>query len=132
MSEHSDNMDKAAVNGFLNDLKFMSDDDIEDEKSDVQSKIDLGASWLEALSAEQRIRGISMFEVGMKYETLGGDTVEIEGMANGGESCETVFSIDHNGHIVSRYNRRDFGRVTGTDNNNPDPRNLRAIDLMSQ
>ena len=68
-----------------------------------------------------------MFEVGKTYQTIGAGHVEIVGMYNEGNDYETVFSLDPDGHEVNRYNRRDFGRVTGTDNNNPDPRNLLAI-----
>jgi hypothetical protein len=65
-----------------------------------------------------------MFLVGHTYLQLNGSPVTIIGKTNDNTESETVYSIDSNGNTIHRYNRRDFGRVTGTDHNNPDPRNL--------
>lgn len=67
-----------------------------------------------------------MFLIGHTYKQLDGDVVLIVGAANQGNSYETVYSVSSDGQTIHRYNRRDYGRVTGTDHNNPDPRNLQA------
>jgi len=71
----------------------------------------------------------SMFKVDETYETLGGEYVEIVGIHGAGTDHETVFSISPGGREVNRYNRRDYGRVTGTDHESPDPRNLKIIEV---
>lgn len=70
-----------------------------------------------------------MFLVGMTYLQLDKTPVLIVGVANYGTSYETVYSIGSNGEPIHRYNRRDFGRVTGTDANNSSPYNLKRLDL---
>lgn len=62
-----------------------------------------------------------MFKVGKTYETVGGDMVKIVGISNEDTTYETVYCED----MVHRYNRRDYGRVTGTDHETPDNRNLK-------
>lgn len=68
-----------------------------------------------------------MFMVGRSYHQIDGTIVMIIGQANPNTSYETVYSISSAGETVHRYNRRDFGRVTGTDSEDPDPRNLRKL-----
>ena len=68
-----------------------------------------------------------MFLVGQSYHQINGTIVMIIGQSNVNTSYETVYSIDADGNVIHRYNRRDFGRVTGTDFENPDPRNLRKL-----
>lgn len=68
-----------------------------------------------------------MYLVGHSYKQLNKNTVLIVGVANFNTNGETVYSVDPDGNTVHRYNRRDFGRVTGTDHNNPDPRNLEKL-----
>ncbi len=65
-----------------------------------------------------------MFHMGQIYLTVGGDRVFIVGLSNQGTNYETAYSIDSGGRAIHRYNRRDHGRVTGTDRANPDPENL--------
>jgi Ribosomal protein L7/L12 C-terminal domain len=65
-----------------------------------------------------------MFLVGHSYKQRDKNTVLILGVSNFNTTGETVYSMDPTGAVVHRYNRRDFGRVTGTDHNVPDPRNL--------
>lgn len=65
-----------------------------------------------------------MYLVGHSYKQRNKNTVLILGVSNFNTYGETVYSIDSDGSVVHRYNRRDFGRVTGTDQNDPDPRNL--------
>ena len=68
-----------------------------------------------------------MYLVGHSYKQRNKNTVLIIGVSNFNTEAETVYSMDGNGTVVHRYNRRDFGRVTGTDHNNPDPRNLELV-----
>lgn len=68
-----------------------------------------------------------MYLVGHSYKQRNKNTVLIIGVSNFNTEAETVYSMDGNGTVVHRYNRRDFGRVTGTDHNNPDPRNLEIL-----
>lgn len=70
-----------------------------------------------------------MFLVGMTYLQLDKTPALIVGVANYGTSYETVYSINSTGEPIHRYNRRDFGRVTGTDADNPSPYNLKRLDL---
>ncbi|MBD8088848.1 hypothetical protein IFT48_02565 [Pseudomonas fluorescens] len=60
------------------------------------------------------------FQVGNTYQTLEGKLVRFVKVHNEGNSYESM--EDESG--VNRYTRRDFGRVCGTDHNNPDPRNV--------
>ena len=66
----------------------------------------------------------AMYLVGRAYKQLDGNTTLVIGTTNIGTSYETVYSIDSMSNIIHRYNRRDFGRCTGTDHDNPDPRNF--------
>lgn len=59
------------------------------------------------------------FRVGNYYQTLNGDWVLFCKIYAAGTEYETM--EDQFG--VHRYTSRDFGRVTGTDWENPDPRN---------
>lgn len=68
-----------------------------------------------------------MYLVGHSYKQRDKNTVLIIGVDNFNTEAETVYSMDGNGTVIHRYNRRDFGRVTGTDHNNPDPRNLEIL-----
>ena len=68
-----------------------------------------------------------MYLVGHSYKQLNKNTVLILGVANFNTEEETVYSIDSDGSVVHRYNRRDFGRVTGTSQSTPDPRNLETL-----
>jgi hypothetical protein len=68
-----------------------------------------------------------MYLVGHSYKQLDKNVVLILGVSNFNTEDETVYSISSEGRVVHRYNRRDFGRVTGTDHNNPDPRNLEVL-----
>lgn len=68
-----------------------------------------------------------MYLVGQAYKQLDGCTVLIIGVSNPNTSYETVYSVDREGSVVHRYNRRDFGRCTGSDSENPDPRNLEIL-----
>lgn len=68
-----------------------------------------------------------MFLVGHSYEQVDGNVVLMLGLSNRETSHETIYSIDDKGNVVHRYNRRDFGRVTGTSFTEPDPRNLKEI-----
>lgn len=68
-----------------------------------------------------------MHLVGHSYKQRNKNTVLIIGVSNFNTEAETVYSMDGNGTVVHRYNRRDFGRVTGTNHNNPDPRNLELV-----
>lgn len=68
-----------------------------------------------------------MFLVGQAYKQLDGCTVLILGVSNPNSSYETVYSMSSDGTVIHRYNRRDFGRCTGSDHQNPDPRNLEVL-----
>lgn len=70
------------------------------------------------------MRGSSMYTIGRIYRQLDGQEVLIVGIANRGTDHETVYSIAPGGDPIHRYSRRDFGRVTGTSFDRPDPRNL--------
>lgn len=65
-----------------------------------------------------------MFLVGHSYKQLNKSVVLILGVSNPNTSYETVYTMGSDGNVIHRYNRRDFGRCTGSDNENPDPRNL--------
>jgi hypothetical protein len=60
------------------------------------------------------------FILGNRYRTVGGDLVKLVEVANAGTVYETMACEAG----VHRYTTRDFGRVTGTPLDNPDPRNL--------
>jgi len=64
--------------------------------------------------------GPRMFIIGETYVTHAGDEVTIEAYGNDDTSYECVKGSDD----VWRYNRRDYGRTTGTDFEVPDLRNL--------
>lgn len=64
---------------------------------------------------------VSPYRLGGKYLTVGGEVVRLEQVTNFDTSYQTMACRMG----VHRYTARDFGRVTGTDHNNPDPRNLR-------
>lgn len=66
-----------------------------------------------------------MYLIGQTYRQLNKQVVLIIGAANQNTDWETVYSIDEKGYLIHRYNRRDFGRVTGCDIN--DPRNLEIL-----
>jgi hypothetical protein len=68
-----------------------------------------------------------MFLVGHTYKQLDKSVVLILGVSNPNTSYETVYSLGSNGNVIHRYNRRDFGRVTGSSHDTPDPRNLEVI-----
>lgn len=68
-----------------------------------------------------------MFLVGHSYKQLDGCTVMVLGVSNPNTSYETVYTLDSDGNVIHRYNRRDFGRCTGSDHENPDPRNLERL-----
>ena len=68
-----------------------------------------------------------MYLVGHSYRQLNKNTVLIVGVSNFNTEDETIYSIDDVGNTVHRYNRRNFGIVTGTNQNNPDPRNLEIL-----
>lgn len=51
-----DKVDAAIVRDFVNDLKGMTDDTINREIDDVSDVVDRETSWLEALTAERRMR----------------------------------------------------------------------------
>jgi hypothetical protein len=68
-----------------------------------------------------------MYLVGHSYKQRNKNTVLILGVSNFNTDGETVYFMDGDGNITHCYNRRDFGRVTGTDHNNPDPRNLEIV-----
>ena len=65
-----------------------------------------------------------MYLVGQAYKQLDGCTVLIIGVSNPNTSYETVYSVDKEGSVVHRYNRRDFGCCVGSDPEKPHPRNL--------
>lgn len=65
-----------------------------------------------------------MFFVGHAYKQEDGNTVLVLGTANTNTIYETVFSLNEDGNMIHRYNRRDFGRVTDTDDPNY-PQNFR-------
>lgn len=69
----------------------------------------------------------SMYQIGRVYFQLDGKEVLIVGKSNENTSYETVFSICSEGKPIHRYNRRDFGRCTGSSHSIPDPRNLRVL-----
>lgn len=62
------------------------------------------------------------FLIGHTYKQLNKEVVLILGVSNPNTSHETVYSMDGKGKFIHRYNRRDIGRVTGCDVD--DPRNL--------
>jgi len=64
--------------------------------------------------------GERMFNVGETHITFGGQLVMIEEYSNEGTSYETVLGSDGK----HRYNRRDYGRCTGTDYEVPSLSNL--------
>lgn len=68
-----------------------------------------------------------MYLVGHSYKQLDKNVVLILGVSNFNTETETVYSMSSEGRVVHRYNRRDFGRVIGTDDANPDPRNLEIL-----
>lgn len=68
-----------------------------------------------------------MYLVGHSYKQINKNTILILGVSNFNTDGETVYSMDEHGIVIHRYNRRDFGRVTGTDHNDPDPRNLEIL-----
>lgn len=68
-----------------------------------------------------------MYLVGHSYKQLDKNTVLILGVTNFNTEEETVYSLDSHGNVIHRYNRRDFGRVTGTSQSTPDPRNLEVL-----
>lgn len=68
-----------------------------------------------------------MYLIGHTYRQLNKEVVLIVGAANQNTSYETVYSIDSDGCLIHRYNRRDYGRTTGTSYEFPDPRNLEKI-----
>lgn len=68
-----------------------------------------------------------MFLVGHSYKQLDGCTVMVLGVSNPNTSYETVYTLGNDGNVIHRYNRRDFGRCTGSDHQNPDPRNLEIL-----
>jgi len=60
------------------------------------------------------------YRLGGKYLTVGGEVVRLTGISNFDTSYQTMEC----NRGIHRYTARDFGRVTGTDWNNPDPLNL--------
>lgn len=68
-----------------------------------------------------------MFLVGHSYKQLDGCVVLVLGVSNPNTSYETVYTMGNDGNVIHRYNRRDFGRCTGSDHENPDPRNLEKV-----
>lgn len=68
-----------------------------------------------------------MFLVGQAYHQVNGEIALVVGTSQTGSTYETVYTIDSQGNPVHRYNRRDFGRVTGSNHDNPDPRNFKRI-----
>ena len=69
-----------------------------------------------------------MYLIGHTYRQLNKETVLIIGATNQNKSYETVYSISSNGETVHRYNRKDFGLVTGTNFEDSDERNLIILD----
>jgi hypothetical protein len=68
-----------------------------------------------------------MFLIGHSYRQLNKDTVLIVGASNQGTSYETVYSINPEGKAIHRYNRRDYGRCTGTNHMDPSEFNLELV-----
>lgn len=68
-----------------------------------------------------------MYLVGHSYKQRNKNTVLILGVSNFNTDGETVYFMDGDGNLVHCYNRRDFGRVIGTDYNGSDPRNLELV-----
>jgi hypothetical protein len=68
-----------------------------------------------------------MFLIGHTYRQLNKETVLIVGASNQGTSYETVYSINPEGRAIHRYNRRDFGRCTGTNHMDPSELNLEVV-----
>lgn len=68
-----------------------------------------------------------MFLIGHSYRQLNKEVVLIVGASNQGTSYETVYSINGDGKPIHRYNRRDYGRCTGTDHLNPSQFNLEMV-----
>ncbi|MCA1800821.1 MAG: ribosomal protein L7/L12 [Actinobacteria bacterium] len=66
-----------------------------------------------------------MFLVGHTYKQVDGATVLILGTSNTNTLYETTYSMTSHGDVIHRYNRRDFGRVTGSSMDGPSPLNLR-------
>lgn len=73
--------------------------------------------WCESVKLKS---AFGLFKVGEQYSTLAAKKVKLIGVAGAGTTFETMFDEDN----IHRYTNRDFGRVTGTDFNNPDPRNI--------
>ena len=120
---------------YEGDFNSLSDEEIEQEVVAEQTKLDEAESWLEAVaswkaagSPRARLPG-SMFKVGETYKTVSGQEVTIAGIVHKGLEHECVYTVNEHGPRIHRYNRRDFGRVTGTDHNNPDPDNLVEIPM---
>jgi len=73
------------------------------------------------------VSGKPMYKVGEMYKTISGNTVTIAGYGDTkhvGNSYETVYWRDSEGNKCHHYNRRDYGRVTGTSCIDQDPRCL--------
>jgi len=68
-----------------------------------------------------------MFLVGHSYKQLDKCVVLILGVSNPNTSYETVYTMGSDGNVIHRYNRRDFGRCTGSDHEDLDPRNLERV-----
>lgn len=68
-----------------------------------------------------------MFLIGNVYKQISGDNVLIVGMYNQNTSFETVYSINYEGKPIHRYNRRDFGRVSGTAQLDPSSDDLKPL-----
>lgn len=62
----------------------------------------------------------SPYQLGHHYRTVGGDVVRLISCHSAHDSYQTMACKDN----VHRYTNRDFGRVTGTKWDEPDPRNL--------
>ena len=62
---------------------------------------------------------------GKTYLNLKGEPVSIIAYGDNVDLHGTSYETVRDDLNVHRYNRRDFGRVTGTNHNIPDPRNLR-------
>lgn len=62
------------------------------------------------------------YQIGKTYKMVNGGLATISGYANKDDTAgyETVYCTNN----IHRYSQRDFGRVTGTDHNVPDNRNL--------
>ncbi len=69
---------------------------------------------------------LAKFRVGNTYQTREGKLVTFMGVKQEGTSYETMYDQDN----IHRYTSRDFGRVTGTDHNAPDPRNVLPLYIL--